>query len=162
MKLKLNGEFLRRHLFVFVVFAGMGAWFGYDGFVKYPNMPAADLYAAIESAPPPPEMSEDGLRAFKAQKTASQRGLCAVLTLAALAVGLHLLAVSRFDFAFDDDGFVWKGRRYGFADIRSVDRSRWAKKGILRLALAGGAVTLDSWHHGGVVEFEGLLARASI
>jgi len=159
MTLTINREFLRRHLFVVVVFAGMGAWFGYDGFVRYPSMSATALYASIEGAQPSPEMPEAKLQAFKAQKTATQRGLCGALELAALVVALHLLAVARFRFSFDDGGFVWNGKRRVFADIRSVDRTKWEKKGILRLVLADGIVKLDAWHHAGVDAFEKLLAR---
>jgi hypothetical protein len=36
-KLKVNPEFFRRHLFVTVLMAGLGAWFAYDGYVKYPS-----------------------------------------------------------------------------------------------------------------------------
>lgn len=154
MTLNINKEFLRRHLFVVVVFAGMGAWFGYDGFVRYPSMPAAALYASIEGVEPPPEMPEEKLQSFKSQKTAAQRGLCGALVLAALLVGVHLLSVSRFRFSFDDEGFSWKERRYSFGDITSVDRTKWEKKGILVLKLADGSVTLDAWHHVGVGEFE--------
>jgi len=158
MTLTINNEFLRRHIFVLLVFAGMGAWFGYDGFVRYPDMPAAALYKSIESAEPPPHMTDAKLQAFKDQKTATQRGLCAVLEFAALLVGLHLLAVSRLRFSFDGDGFTWNGKRYALADVKSVDRAKWAKKGILVLRLADGKVTLDPWHHVGVDEFEKKLA----
>lgn len=159
MTLTINKEFLRRHLFVVVVFAGMGAWFGYDGFVRYPNTPAAVLYSSIEGSEPPSEMTDAKLQAFKAQKTVAQRGLCGALVLAALLVGVHLLAITRLRFAFDDDGFVWKGKRFSYGDIKSVDRSRWSKKGIVKLAVSDGTVTLDAWHHAGVNEFEKHLPR---
>lgn len=154
MKLTLNKEFLRRHLFAIVILTGMGVWFGYDGFVTYPNMPAAKLYESIEKSAPPPSMTDAKLEAFKVQKIQSQYGFCFALLFVAAIVGLHLLAVSRLQFAFDDDGFSWKGKRYSFGDIKSVDRSKWTKKGILKLTLADGTVTLDSWHHVGVTEFE--------
>jgi len=156
--LTINKEFLRRHLFVVLVFTGMGAWFGYDGFVRYPSLPPAELYKSIETTEPPASMSAEKLEAFKSQKTASQRGFCTILMLAGIAVGLHLLAVSRLRFAFDDGGFAWNGKRYAFGDIKSVDRTKWAKKGILKLVLLDGTVTLDGWHHTGVNEFEKLLA----
>jgi len=159
MTLTINKEFLKRHLFAVVVFAGMGAWFGYDGFVRYPEMPAAALYTSIESAEPPPGMAEEKLQSFKADKIGRQREFCAILMLAALLVGIHAFAISRLKFSFDDDGFMWNGKRYSFGDIKSVDRSSWTKKGILKLALPDGSVTLDSWHHTGVAEFEKRLAR---
>jgi len=154
MTLTINKEFLHRHLFVVLLLAGLGVWFGYDGFVTYPNTPAAKLYESIEKSAPPASMTEKQLEAFKTQKIQSQYGFCFALLFASAVVGLHLLAVSRLQFAFDDDGFTWKDRRYSFGDIKSVDRSKWAKKGIVKLALADGTVTLDSWHHTGVTEFE--------
>lgn len=154
MKLTVNREFLRRHLFAVVVLAGMGGWFGYDGIVTYPKTPAAALYKSIESAEPPASMTAAQLEAFKAQKIATQYGLGAVLLFVAAIVGLHLFAVSRLDFAFDESGFTWRGKRYQFGEIKRVDRSKWARKGIVKLELADGTVTLDSWHHAGVVEFE--------
>jgi len=157
MTLKLNKEFMKRHLFAIVILAGMGVWFGYDGFVTYPNTPAAKLYETIEKSAPPEGMPDVKLESFKKQKIQSQCGFFFALTFVSAAVGLHLLAVSRLQFAFDDDGFTWKGRRYAFGDIKSVDRSKWAKKGILKIVLADGAVTLDSWHHTGVTEFEKLV-----
>jgi len=153
-KLTINREFLKRHLFAIVVLAGMGGWFGYDGLITYPRMTAAALYESIEKSAPPEGTSDEKLEAFKTQKIQTQYGLAAILLLVALAAGLHLLDVSRLDFAFDRAGFTWRGRRYAFGDIRKVDRSKWAKKGILVLTLVDGTVTLDAWHHTGVNEFE--------
>jgi len=159
MTLTINKEFLKRHLFAVIVFAGMGVWFGYDGFVRYPDTSAAALYASIESVEPPPGMAEEKLQSFKADKIGRQREFCAILMLAALLVGIHAFVISRLKFSFDDDGFSWNGKRYSFGDVKSVDRSKWAKKGILKLALPDGNVTLDAWHHTGVAEFEKRLAR---
>ena len=63
-----------------------------------------------------------------------------------------------FRFEFDDSGFVWRGKKLSLSDIKSVDRSQWKKKGIVKLLLADGSrVTLDAWHHLGVKDFEKLL-----
>lgn len=158
MQLKSNREFVLRHLFVTVLLAGMGLWFAYDGLVTYPSLSARELYLKIEHAEPHDRVDLD---AFKRQKTQSQYGFSVLALAASLAVGLHLLACTRFRFAFDETGFDWNGRRYGYGDIRAVDRSRWEKKAILRLVLADGSrVTLDAWHHAGVRDFEsGLGAR---
>ena len=51
--LKVNREFLVRHLAVCLLMLGMGCWFGYDGLVTYRRAPAAELYEKIESAKPP-------------------------------------------------------------------------------------------------------------
>jgi len=158
-KLTINKEFLRRHLFVVLLLGGMGLWFGYDGFVTYPKTPAAELYESIEKSAPPAGMTAEKLEAFKTQKIQSQYGFCFALLFVSAVVGLHLLGVSQFRFAFDDSGFTWRGKRYSFADIKSVDRTKWDKKGILRLTLPDGKVTLDSWHHTLVSEFEKRLPK---
>ena len=151
MKLKLNKEYVRRHLFVTLLMAGLGCWFGYDGFVRYPSMAAADLYRMIEKNDPPAGMNLD---AFKRQKTQTQYGFTVISLFAALVVGLRLLKAAKFDFEFDDSGFTCQGRRFANSDIVDVDRSAWEKKSILVLRLKGGEkIVLDAWHHLGVKEF---------
>ena len=153
MKLKINKDFLKRHLFALAVFAVLGCWFGYDAFVRYPSTPARALYASIEKQDPPETMTEAQLESFKAQKASTQR-ILAILTLgAAAAVGLHLLAVAGFKFSFDDDGFVLGGRRFKWADIGKTDESKWELKRILVISGAGWSAKLDAWHHDGVKEF---------
>ena len=75
--------------------------------------------------------------------------------LASALVGGHLWAVSRLRFAFDDDGFVFRGKRTAYGDVKTVDRSKWEKKGIVKVD----GITLDAWHHTGVKEFEEKLKR---
>ena len=146
MKLKINREYATRHLFVTLLMIGLGGWFGYDGFVRYPATPAADLYRSIEGSDAPAGFN---LEAFKDQKTKTQYGFTLLAGLVALVVGLRLFASYRFDFEFDDDGFVHQGRRRAYSDIKNVDRARWEKKGIIRVD----GITLDAWHHTGVKEF---------
>ena len=152
MKLKVNPEFFKRHLAVTLLMAGLGCWFGYDGLVRYPATDAAALYESIEKSPPPAEFD---LVAFKAQKIRSQHGLALAALIAAAAIGLHLWAVCRFEFEYDDETFTYRGRRRKIAEIASVDRSKWEKKGIVRVD----GITLDAWHHLGVREFHGMLKR---
>lgn len=161
--LKLNREFLVRHLFALAVFAVLGGWFGFDAFVRYPRTPAAALYESIEKAPPPAEMGQAKLDAFKAQKTKTQYVLAVVTLNAALLVAIHLLVVAGFKFAYDDDGFVLQGKRFAWGDVRNVDESKWEKKSVLRISGDGWSATLDAWHHAGVKEFRERLktARAS-
>ena len=194
MKLKLNREYATRHLFVTLLMLGLGGWFGYDGFVRYPATPAAELYKSIEGSDAPAgfnleafkvqktktqygftflcflaalivgsrlfasiekreptarELEGDYLERFKDQKTKTQYGFTLLAGLVALVVGLRLFASYRFDFEFDDDGFVHQGRRRTYSDIKNVDRARWEKKGIIRVD----GITLDAWHHTGVKEF---------
>ena len=146
MKLTLNKEFAKRHLFVAVLMAGMGCWFGYDGFVKYPATDAAALYQSIEGREASPEVN---LEAFKRQKTQTQYGFTFLAFLVAALVGGHLWKVSKFDFEFDDEGFTCQGQRHAFKDIKNVDRRLWDKKGIVFVD----GIKLDAWHHTGVKEF---------
>ena len=158
-RLKLNPEFFYRHLAVCLLMFGMSCWFGYDGFVRYPATPAAELYEKIESSKPPEGFNLD---AFKRQKIQSQYGFTALCLLASVLIGLHLASVASFRFEFDDSGFVWRGKKLSLSDIKSVDRSQWKKKGIVKLLLADNSrVTLDAWHHVGVREFEKLLPEQS-
>ena len=146
MKLKLNSEYAMRHLFVTLLMVGLCCWFGYDGFVRYPATPAAELYKSIEGSDAP-----DGfdLEAFKAQKTKAQYGFTFLTLFVALVVGSRLAKSARFQFEFDDEGYVYRGRRHAYADIKKVDRSKWEKKGIIKV----NGIELDSWHHLGVKEF---------
>ena len=153
--LKINTEFLYRHLGVCLLMFGLGCWFGYDGFVKYPKTPAAELYEQIEKAKPPEGFA---LEAFKCQKIKSQYGFTALCLVASALIGLHLASVAMFRFDHDETSFVWNGKKYALSDVKSVDRAQWKKKGIVKLELADGVrVTLDAWHHLGVKDFEKLL-----
>ena len=64
-RLRLNPDYLRRHLFAAAVMAALGCWFGYDGAVRYPRMAPDELYRSIEQAEPP---AGADLEAFKRQK----------------------------------------------------------------------------------------------
>ncbi len=151
MKSSLNREFAVRHLFVAVLMTVLCCWFGYDGFVGYPSTPAGLLYEKIEGATAPEGFD---LEAFKAQKIKTQYGFTLLAFLAALAVGGHLYAISRFSFEFDDDGYVVRGVRRSWADVGEIDRRDWERKGIVKVD----GVKFDSWHHLGVKEFEAKLS----
>lgn len=146
MKLKLNPEYARRHLFVTLLMIGLGCWFGYDGFVGYPATPAAELYKSIEKRDAPEGLD---LESFKKQKVGTQYGFTILAFLAAAVVGSRLSKSARLKFEFDDTGYVYRGKRRAFAAVKSVDRSRWEKKGVVRVD----GIELDSWHHLGVDEF---------
>ena len=146
MKLTINREYAMRHLFVVIVMLGLGCWFGYDGFVRYPATPAAELYRSIDGSDAPENFD---LEAFKAQKTKTQHSFTVLVLLVALVVGTNLYRSFRFQFEFDDTGYVYRGRRRRYEEIRVVDWSRWAKKGIVKVD----GITLDSWHHVGVKDF---------
>ena len=151
-KLKLNPEFFRRHLAVCLLMVGLGCWFGYDGLVSYPKTPAAELYEKIEKAKAPEGYP---LETFKRQKIKSQYGFAVLCLVAAALIGINISAAAFFRFEYDEKSFVYDGRRRMLSEVKSVDRSQWKKKGILKLVLEDGTkVVLDAWHHLGVKEFE--------
>jgi hypothetical protein len=151
-KLKLNHEFFRRHLAVCLLMVGLGCWFGYDGLVSYPKTPAAELYEKIEKAKAPEGYP---LEAFKRQKIKSQYGFAALCLVAAALIGINISAAAFFRFEYDETSFVYDGKRRMLGEVKSVDRSQWKKKGILKLVLEDGTkVVLDAWHHLGVKDFE--------
>ena len=155
MKLQLNQEYARRHLFVTVLMLGLGLWFGYDGFVRYPTTPALELYRSIENADPQPGFD---LEAFKRQKTQTQYGFTFLCLLAAIVVGARLNQSRKFHLEWDDDGFTVNSKHYKKSDIVKIDDKNWQKKSISVLHLSDGSrVVLDAWHHSGVKEFKDYL-----
>ena len=146
MKITLNREYAMRHLFTTVLMLGLGGWFGYDGFVGYPATPAADLYRSIEGSDAPAGLD---LEAFKRQKIQTQYGFMILTLLAAIVIGGHVWMLSGFRFEFDDESYTFAGKRVAIKDVKSVDRSQWEKKGIVKLD----GIKLDAWHHAGVKEF---------
>ena len=152
MKLRVNREFLLRHLFVALLMVAMGGWFGYDGFVRYPSMTARELYADAHKGAEPATMEE----AVKFQQNAipRQKQFMAICWLAAAAIGFHLLMVARLKFEFGEAGFSWGAADFAWGDVLDVDEKAWAKKGIVRVKVAKGWVTLDAWHHIGVEDFK--------
>ena len=146
MKLTLNREFATRHVGVALLMLGLSCWFGYDGFVRYPATPAAELYRSIEGSDAPAGFN---LEAFKVQKTQTQYGFTFLTLLASLVIGGHVWLLSKFRFEYDDESYTFAGRRVAIRDIKSVDRSQWEKKGIIRVD----GIKLDAWHHAGVKEF---------
>ena len=146
MKLTLNREFATRHVGVALLMLGLSCWFGYDGFVRYPATPAAELYKSIEGSDAPEGFN---LEAFKVQKTQTQYGFTFLTLLASLVIGGHVWLLSKFRFEYDDESYTFAGRRVAIRDIKSVDRSQWEKKGIIRVD----GIKLDAWHHAGVKDF---------
>ena len=145
-RLRLNPEYAKRHLFVTLLMVALGCWFGYDGFIGYPATPAAELYKSIEKSDAP---EGTDLEAFKKQKIGTQYGFTILAFFVAAVVGSRLMKSKRFVFEFDDETYVYRGKRHAISSIKTIDRSRWEKKGIVKVD----GITLDSWHHLGVKEF---------
>lgn len=143
-----------RHIFVAALLLAMGCWFAYDGYVTYPSMTPAELYEKIERAKPPSE--EAAVRVYNSA-IPRQKQFMALCLIGSLIVGVGVFRSWRFDFEYDETGFTWKGRRMSIGDIKSVNASKWAKKGVLRLVTPAGGITLDAWHNKGVDGFAELL-----
>ena len=155
MQLKLNKEYAFRHLFAIAVMVGMGLWFGYDGFIRYPKTEAAELYRSIEGEEPQPGIK---LEAFKTQKTHTQYGFTFICLFIALVVGSRLNRERKFRFEFDDKGFTTnEGKFYAYSEIVEIDRTRWENKQLIVLTVKDDnnqpkRILLDGWHHLGVKE----------
>jgi hypothetical protein len=134
-KLKVNPEFFKRHLFVTLLMAGLGCWFGYDGFVKYPA--AGDEFFAERHL-------------VREKATERQKQFMILSFIASILVGGHLWKIASFKVDYDDEGFVYKGERRLYRDVKNVDRSQWKKKGIVK----ADGIVFDAWHHLGVNEIE--------
>lgn len=158
MKLELNREFALRYLFVAVLMLGMGGWFGYDGYVKYPSMTATELYASHHGG----KAADSEAAAIKHQQQAipRQKQFMTLCLVASALVALVLIKAARMRFSYDDEGFEYKSKRYLYSDIVSVDLKHWRKKGIMTVHTADAAIRLDAWHHKGVDGFYGKVSAS--
>ena len=130
-KLTLNREFALRHLGVALLMLGLSGWFAYDGYVAYPEHD--DEW-----------FERQHLR--KENAIHRQREFMVLALIAAIVIAGHVGAVARLDFSYDEEGFVHRGAWRRFADVKSVDWSKWEKKGIVKVD----GIVLDAWHHAGV------------
>lgn len=149
--LKLNREYLRRHIFSILVFLGIGCWFAYDGFIKYPATDPVELYVSIEGSQPPEGYD---VQKFKVQKTKSQKLFALFLLLASSAVAFRLTKNALFRFSWNEEGFEYGGKKISYSDVVKVDESLWKKRSILVITTNSGKVVLDAWHYTGVGEFK--------
>ena len=149
MKLSINREFAFRHLGVAALMAALCCWFAYDGAVGYPGKDPA-YFAELHHSDPE--------RGPELKKTAIERQFqfAGLALVAALAIAGGVLRVRRQTLEWNDEtmcGTLTGGRPLAFADVESIDSSKWEKKGIVALcAKDGRRVVLDSWHHYGARE----------
>ena len=152
--LKLNSEYLRRHVFSILVFLGIGCWFAYDGFVKYPATDAVKLYVSIEGAEPPAGYD---VEKFKSQKTKSQKIFALFLFVSSLVGASRLTRNFLLKFSWSEEGFEHNGKKYTYSDIAKIDDSHWEKRSTLVIFTKSEKILLDAWHHVGVSEFKEFL-----
>lgn len=151
MKLTVNREFAIRYLGVAALMLGLAGWFGYDGFIRYPATPAADLFAEAHQGAAAPD--EATAVRFKETAVPRQKQFMVLAMIAALLIGGRVAKARRFDFSFDETGFTAGGERHEFAAVKDIDRSKWDKKGIISFSADGRRFKLDAWLHAGVEEF---------
>ena len=130
-RLKLNREFAVRHLGVALLMLGLSGWFAYDGYVSYPEHDDAWF---------------EQRHLVKDNAIRRQREFMILALVAALVIAGHVGVVAKFDFSYDENGFVCGGVRRSFADVKNVDWSKWEKKDIVKVD----GIVLDAWHHAGV------------
>ena len=139
-KLVLNKEFAVRHIGVALLMLGLSGWFAYDGYVAYPKHDDAWF-------------EQQHLRKDNAIRR--QREFMVLALIAALVIAGHVGVVAKLDFSYNEEGFVCGGVKRSFADVKSVDWSKWEKKGIVKVD----GIVLDAWHHVGVRGVAEILKR---
>ena len=142
MKLQLNREFAMRHLGVALLMAGLCGWFLVDGAIVYPQKDEAYF--------------ETELHTQKQRAIDRQFQFAGLTGLAAIVIALGVWRNRRRTLEWNETemcGSLTGGRPLAFADVKEVDKRRWASKGILVVyAKDGRHLTLDAWHHTGVKE----------
>ena len=160
MKLRLNREFAVRHLSVALLLSGLGCWFGYDGYVKYPSMSPEALYASCHNGE---TATAEAAAKFRDSAIPRQKQFMWLCFIGSAVIAFGVWRAWRFDFSCDGTGYsTGGGARRPLSDIESVDEKHWKKKGILKLRTRGGPVTLDAWHHTGVEAVRDVLKSAGL
>jgi hypothetical protein len=117
-----------RYLFA-AVLVGSGAWFAYDGFVKYPRHNELHLLHARDPALHPQDYPTHNPSSIGLQKA-----LAGVLPLAALGLLGWTLYRSRGAYRFAGDVLRVPGHPdVPLSAITRIDKSRWDRKGIAHL-----------------------------
>ena len=149
MKLSINREFAFRHLGVAALMFALFCWFLYDGAISYPEKDPVYFAELHHSSPERgPELKKSAIE--------RQYQFAFLALLASIAIAGGVLRVRRQTLEWDDSkmcGSMTGGAPLAFADVESVDSSKWVKKGIVALtATDGRRVVLDTWHHAGARE----------
>lgn len=159
MKLKLNRDYVSRHLAVAILLGAVSVWSVYDGAVKYPadnRVWEAQAGTTVEAAFADERRAKDQLPPHAPYKINEQFYQAGVLALAALVIAGLVWLEARKTLAWDEkemNGSLTRDKPLPFAAIKSCDWSKWESKRIVTVHAADGrAVKLDAWHHAGVTE----------
>jgi hypothetical protein len=137
-----DSRFRRKHfIFAFVIFA-VGFWFAYDGWIGWPkhNEEVRQVKADIDKA----KETGDEARRIELQTKLSkmhevyndwsiglQRFIAIVLPIAGFAYGWWTHQATRGYYRLSDHTLQVPGHDpISLSDIRSIDKSRWERKGI--------------------------------
>ncbi|GAB5406016.1 MAG: hypothetical protein Aurels2KO_42470 [Aureliella sp.] len=151
-------SYLTRYTLLAAVCLGMCAWFAYDGFVAYPaKLVVAQAFEEVADLSGP-ELedrwneitSEKGWKSKRPEKKAeeirsdiTEQYFWAALTFALGVPALVLLFRSRGSWVQRTESGLetsW-GQTVHFADVQSLNKRRWEKKGIARAAYTDGEAT---------------------
>lgn len=136
------GRYYRNTRYImFVVLLAMGAWFGYDGFVGWPQMNRqhADIeQKRVEAANRNDTLSatqlmeqEDQYKHHTDLDIALQKVLCAALPIAGLLLLIRALYNSRGELRLEHDILHFPSHPpVPISKLTSVDRRLWDRKGI--------------------------------
>ncbi len=117
-----------------VVCAGMGGWFAYDGWLKYPAQNQAKIDAGYKTVP----HSDSSIML--------QRILAVAVGCLTGVAALNLLRVTRQRFVLDDDGLTTGSRQIPWDHIRQLKADRYSDRGWVDLLLTDGRkFRLDSY-----------------
>lgn len=145
-----------RYIMVTLVVA-FGAWFGYDGFVGYPehNRKYDEIFSRQEEAQRRQDNETaarlaDELRKHGARKTPTDIALQKWLSFLLPPIGLAYLAFvlhrSRGEYRLEGTRlFLPGGRQLDLAQVKSVDNALWDRKGIAVVKYDGGQFQLDDF-----------------
>lgn len=158
LRANFQSSYLTRYTLLAAVCLGMCAWFAYDGFVAYPKkLVVAEAFEEVADLSGP-ELedrwneitSEKGWNSRRPEKKAeeirsdiTQQYFWSALTFALGVPALVLLFRSRGSWVQrTDDGLEtsW-GQKVRFADVQSLNKRRWEKKGIARAVYLDGEAT---------------------
>ncbi len=153
-----QSSYLTRYSLLAAVCLGMCAWFAYDGFVAYPKkLVVAEAFEEVADLSGP-ELedrwneitSEKGWESRRPEKKAeeirsdiTEQYFWSAITLALGIPALVLLFRSRGSWVQRTENGLetsW-GQTVKFADVQSLNKRRWQKKGIARATYLDGGAT---------------------
>jgi hypothetical protein len=126
-----------RFAIMFIVFVGMGVWFGYDGFIGYPQQ--------NEVARHQPDYKPGDPVPHTAMDLVFQKSLMAILPIIGIALLIWCLVRSRGEYRLEGTTLRVPGHPpIELNDVTTINRKYWERKGLAYLSYeqAGKAGTI--------------------